>query len=166
LVNQQSLRGGYSSPHNSSGKNRRLESHLGRLLGVALLAGTLLVSACQQVPPVSINDIPVFPGAIALPPDSNTGEVPGLASALDGDMSYRKEIGAASHVSHKVFRLSKDPKYVNGPNLYPRQLQEAGWTSRWGWVPARQAYDRGSQTLTLNWFGDTLLMALDEDPNE
>ena len=34
-----------------------------------------------------------------------------------------------------------------------KRLKDAGWETRWGWIPAEQIYDRASQTLVLHWDG-------------
>ncbi len=57
------------------------------IVGLAMLA--LVFVACQRVAPVSINDIPIPPGATVLPQD-NAGQDSKLATGLAQDATYRK----------------------------------------------------------------------------
>lgn len=132
------------------------------ILLCGMLVLTLLVSACQSFPPVSINDLPAFPGAVAFE-SGGTNEEAEVAAALKQDMTFRTSAGIANQVSHKTFHYSA-ASGGNGQDAFSSALKAANWTTRWGWVPAEQIYDRGSQTLIVHWFKGILLMTLNNDP--
>ncbi len=127
---------------------------------IVLTMLALVVAACQRVAPVSINDIPIPPGATVLP-QGNVGQDSKLATGLAQDATYRKQVGAGNQVSHKLVLLSQEAPYSDALNVYVRDLNAAGWSSGWGWVPSWQVYDRGGQTLIVQWLGgSTLLLTL------
>lgn len=128
-------------------------------LMLSLLVAALALAACKQVPPVSLNDIPVVPGAETLASESEKAQAPELVKILATDLSFR-EIGATERVSHRTFRLPKNP--INVMGFYYDTLQSAGWSTRWGATPAEQIFDRGSQTLIIYGFRDFVVLTLDE----
>lgn len=137
------------------------------LLLMVLLAVLLSLAACQPaLPTVSINDIPVYPGAVEIEPGESGATDDEAQAALKRDAADRN--GGNGLTAHKRFRL---PKNWGNPEIMPfygDALKAAGWSSRWGNVPARQAFDRGSQMLVVYVLvdqktGETeLLMTLDE----
>lgn len=135
------------------------------LLCIGLLASAIILFGCKSVPPVSIDELPKYPGVTEI--ELNTGD-PALAKLVNDDNVYRKNMDATQHLARRAFRLPQQLTDEGPANFYSRELRVAGWSSRWGWVPMWQTYDRGSQMLTLVWaqHDPVFLMSLDEDPNQ
>lgn len=137
------------------------------LLAFAFMMASGLLGACQPtLPPVSIHDLPVYPGAVELQTGANTPDDLQVQEWLNRDAQDRD--ASKEKIIYKRFRLPND---LSNPELMPfysNALQKGGWQPRWGNVPARQTFTRGAQYLALYVFsnkttGDTeLLMTLDK----
>ncbi len=136
-------------------------------IGLALALGaSLALAACQPaLPPVGINDVPVYPGAVELSADAPSADDVQVQEWLNRDARDRRL--PPEKIVSKRFHLPKDLNASEFMSFYSRALQAAGWQSRWGSVPTRQAFTRGAQTLVLYVLVDQtdgateLLMTLD-----
>lgn len=133
----------------------------------ALLSVLLSFSACQPaLVPVKIADIPVYPGAVEIQPGESSATDDEAQATMQRDAADRN--GGKVLIAHKRFRLPKSWETTELMSFYSDALKTAGWSSRWGSVPARQAFDRGSQMLVIYVLVDqktgepALLMTLDE----
>jgi len=145
-----------------------MRAHFAKIIFLtALLSASLSIAACQPaLSPVSINDIPVYPGAVEIQPGESSATDDEAQATMQRDAADRN--GGKVLIAHKRFRLPKSWETTELMSFYSDALKTAGWSSRWGSVPARQAFDRGSQMLVIYVLVDQktgepeLLMTLDE----
>lgn len=120
---------------------------------MALLTAALLSTACQPtLPPVSLNDLPVFPGAVEIQNDAGGTTDDEAQEWLKRDAADRS--AAKGKIAHKRFRLPKNWESTELMSFYSGALSNTGWSARLGAVPARQAFTRGPQMLVLYVFAD------------
>ncbi len=131
---------------------------------VLTLVGLIFMSACSMMggnSPVSINDIPVYPGATELKPGDST-----LANTLAKNSqqitAMSQSTGAGGKTDQKGLALSQDVTWDAVKKFYDDKLKSTGWSEPNGMVSnilsqvntqndAFQTivYQRGNQTLSV-----------------
>jgi hypothetical protein len=90
----------------------------------------VILSACGS-DPVTVNDLPVYPNAVALEPgDDPIADT--LANNAQQDAALRANIGVGGSVNQKAYRLPEGTTWEQVKSFFNAELDSAGWESGLG----------------------------------
>lgn len=108
-------------------------------LVLLFLFASVILSACGSKA-VTIDDLPVYPDAVALQP----GEDPvadTLANNAEQDAALRADLGVGGSVVQKAFRLPAGASWDQVKSFFDGELDSAGWESGLGGIGGSIASD-------------------------
>lgn len=100
-------------------------------LVLLFLFASLILAACGGGSAVTVDDLPVYPDAVALQP----GEDPvadTLANNAEQDAALRADLGVGGSTVQKAFRLPAGATWDQVKTFFDGELDSAGWESGLG----------------------------------
>jgi hypothetical protein len=117
---------------------------------LTLLISALLLGACGGKP-VTLADLPVYPGATELKPgESNIADT--LKNNGQQDAAVRQAAGVGGSTAQKGFDLPADAKWDQVKTFYTDKLKATGWAEGMGGPGgniASQMMDQANQANTM-----------------
>jgi hypothetical protein len=93
---------------------------------VVVLHLALVAGGCGGSPPVTLAELPVYPGAVELEPgETRVGDT--LASNVQMDAAIRSAVGVGGSTDQKGYRLPRDARWAQVQSFYADTLKAAGW---------------------------------------
>jgi hypothetical protein len=103
-----------------------MKFHTKIILSTVTLLMALGLAACGGSAAVTVNDLPVYPGAVALQ-EGESALADTLANNGQTDAALRSQIGIGGSVEQKGFRLPENAKWDDVKAFYDKELKAQGW---------------------------------------
>lgn len=122
---------------------------------VSILSLSLLLSACggSAPTPVTIGQLPVFPGAKESTKPSAVAAVATFTSTLAGHNAIKDADG-------KAYDVPAGTKWDSVKSFYTAELGKGGWTKEPDGDANEQIYSRGTQVVVILFREGTGIMAI------